>query len=185
MTQHSTFREGLTLRRISHILSLGVLSFGLLWNAECRAQSASDSASVVLAAWDSMMGSAPYEHPAGRTSTICLSARHLPRASGQDSTALDGLLRSLRSAIENRPDLSVGESCQPEPAATYGIWIMTAAQEPAIVAHVSLPQFRADGTGEIHIGNVRAGRWARFVSCYLELKGSRWHVVQCETVMLS
>lgn len=170
---------------MSHILSLGVLSLGLLWSSECRAQSSSDSVSVVLAAWDTMMGSAPYAHPGGRTSTICLSARHLPRASGQDSTALNELLLSLRSAVGERADLSVGYSCLPEPAATYGIWIMTPAQEPAIVAHISLPQFRADGTGEIRIGNVRAGRWARIVSCYLKLSESRWHVVQCETVMLS
>lgn len=173
------------LRRIPRILGFSGLSFSLFGAAECRAQSASDSVSVVLAAWDSMMGVPPYAHPAGRTSRICLYGQRLAEASGHDSIALIGLLRGLRTAVAERPDLSVEDSCQPKPAETYGIWVVTPAQEPAILAHASVPQFNADGTGRVRIGNVRAGRWGRFISCYLERRGSAWHVLQCETIAVS
>jgi hypothetical protein len=172
-------------RRIPRIAGLSVLSFSLLGAAHCRAQSASDSVSVVLAAWDSMMGAPPYAHPAGHTSRVCFHGQRRAEAARHDSIALIGLLRGLRTAVAERPDLSVEDSCQPKPAETYGIWVVTPAQEPAILAHVSVPQFNADGTGRVRIGNIRAGRWGRFISCYLERRGSVWHVLQCETVMLS
>src|SRR5690554_1563958 len=111
------------MRRVSLVrLPFVLVGAVLITAAPSSAQSSADSAHVVLAAWDSMMGNPPYEHPGGATAKVCLDGFQRARSTGQDSLLLVALHRRVRAELERRGHLSVEGSCQSIPATSYGSW---------------------------------------------------------------
>ena len=137
------------------------------------AQSPRDTTAVLLAAWDSFVGEAPFAHPAGQTFRACLtSGRLLSDAVLRD---FDGILRRERSVVRV-------DGCALDSARTFGGWIRDDQGEPAIVVQLTRLQF--DGSERVTLGLhvLAGGLWGRGGQCHLERDEATdaWAVEACQ-----
>jgi hypothetical protein len=151
--------------------------------AACFDVPQSDSMAVVVAAFDSVMRTPPFPHPAGTTSVFCLARRGSLQTDGPQPL----FVQRAAQVLAGRGTAVEGTGCRGLPASTHGSWMVDATGAPAVNVSISRLQFATSDEARIWISQTRAGRWGSVVLCTVSRSGTGtpWVARRCDLLLVS
>jgi hypothetical protein len=149
------------------------------------AQISGDSASVVVAAFDDLLGKPPFDHPGGKAAAVCIDIQPSRAWSQhtwtQDPAFIEGAKRKVAHQVK------VLDACRYAAKPTFGTWVLGPSDELAISVTVLSLVFQDVNSAQIRLDETRGGRWGRLVECLVRRSpmSSEWAVAGCKTLMIS
>ena len=149
-----------------------------------KAQSEADTSAVLLVAWDTLVGQAPYSHPEGETYLACLTSSYMgsrPRFEDLSPAVHETLARILR---EDR-SVALTTGCTVDWTNTTRTRPMIDAEgRPAIDVQLTRLEFLTPNRVEVGMHVGAGARWGIGTRCIIEHQpDATWSVEDCRVIV--
>lgn len=168
------------------VLTAMTIAAGMLAGAVpsvANGQIRSDSSRVVVASLDAMLGKPPFNHPAGKASTVCIDIQPARAWSQPTWTHDPAFVTDVRTEVAKV--VKVSSECRYANTPTVHGSVLAASNEPAVsVTILSLKFLRAD-SAVARLDEARGGPGSRVVECRARRAPNRadWNIAECTTVL--
>jgi hypothetical protein len=148
---------------------------------------AADTTGVITAAFESLIGRPPYNHPIAPTTTVCLQAYNTRATEFSVPQLTAEQLERLGERLRAQFGFYLASSCKiAEDARTPGGAIVDEQNQPAVHVRLDAPRFASANAAQIYLSESRGGKAGREVVCSLSKSvDGTWETTNCRTLAVS